>query len=387
MERKTSNLSNGLIWFGAGVSIAEILTGTYIAPLGFAKGMAAIITGHIIGFLLMFMVGVIGGKTEKSSMETVKMSFGDKGAVVFSALNIFQLIGWTGIMILSGAEAAELTFNLGGSWIWSIIIGVLIIIWVLIGVNKLDKINYFAIGLLLILTILLSKTVFNGNGIGVQEESISFGGAVELSVAMPLSWLPLISDYTRNAKKPIWASVVSCGGYFIASVWMYVIGMGAALFTGESDIAVIMTKAGLGVGALLIVILSTVTTTFLDVYSAGVSSESVSDKLREKPCAVVVAIIGTLLAIFTPVTKMEGFLYLIGSVFAPMAAIQIANYFVLKTDNSIKRFSVPDIIIWVIGFIVYRVLMMTGMPLGYTLPAMIIVFGIRVALNSVAKKK
>ena len=135
MERKTSNLSNGLIWFGAGVSIAEILTGTYIAPLGFAKGMVAIITGHIIGFLLMFLVGIIGGKTEKSSMETVKMSFGERGAVVFSVLNILQLIGWTAIMILSGAEAAGLVFDLGGSWIWSIIIGGLIIIWVLVGVN------------------------------------------------------------------------------------------------------------------------------------------------------------------------------------------------------------------------------------------------------------
>ena len=384
MERKTSNLSNGLIWFGAGVSIAEILTGTYIAPLGFAKGMVAIITGHIIGFLLMFLVGIIGGKTEKSSMETVKMSFGERGAVVFSVLNILQLIGWTAIMILSGAEAAGLVFDLGGSWIWSIIIGGLIIIWVLVGVNKLDKINYFAIGLLLILTILLSRTVFNGNGIGVQGESISFGAAVELSVAMPLSWLPLISDYTRKAKKPIWASAISCSGYFIASVWMYVIGMGATLFTGESDIAVIMTKAGLGIGALLIVILSTVTTTFLDVYSVGVSSESVSDKLRERPCAVAVTVIGALLAIFTPVTKMEGFLYLIGSVFAPMAAIQIADYFVLHEDNSDKKVSAIDFVIWIIGFALYRALMMVDMPLGYTLPAMIIVFGIRII---VGKKK
>ena len=34
-DKRTSALENGLIWFGAGVSIAEILTGTYFAPLGF----------------------------------------------------------------------------------------------------------------------------------------------------------------------------------------------------------------------------------------------------------------------------------------------------------------------------------------------------------------
>ena len=40
-ERKTSVFSNGLLWFGAGISIAEILTGMLLAPLGFAKAFAA----------------------------------------------------------------------------------------------------------------------------------------------------------------------------------------------------------------------------------------------------------------------------------------------------------------------------------------------------------
>jgi purine-cytosine permease-like protein len=113
---------------------------------------------------------------------------------------------------------------------------------------------------------------------------------------MPLSWLPLISDYTRTAKKPLAATMASAAAYFFASSWMFVIGMGASIFTGESDIAAIMIKAGLGVAALLIIVFSTVTTTFLDAFSAGVSSVSISGKLKEKPVAVGVAVIGTLLA-------------------------------------------------------------------------------------------
>ena len=53
-NRKTTVLENGMIWFGAGVSIAEILTGTYFASLGFQKGIIAIVTGHIIGCIMMF---------------------------------------------------------------------------------------------------------------------------------------------------------------------------------------------------------------------------------------------------------------------------------------------------------------------------------------------
>ena len=74
-EKRTSVFSNGLIWFGAGVSLAEILTGTYFAPLGFGKAMAAILLGHLIGGLMMFAAGMIGAKERKSAMETVKMSF------------------------------------------------------------------------------------------------------------------------------------------------------------------------------------------------------------------------------------------------------------------------------------------------------------------------
>ena len=73
---------------------------------------------------------------------------------------------------------------------------------------------------------------------------MSFGAAVELAVAMPLSWLPLISDYTREAKQPVKATAVSAIVYGIVSCFMYLIGMGASIFTGESDIAQIMVKAG-----------------------------------------------------------------------------------------------------------------------------------------------
>lgn len=116
-EKRTSIFENGLIWFGAGVSLAEILTGTYFAPLGFQKGLLAIIIGHIIGCTMLFLAGVIGGKTRRSAMETVKMSFGEKGGIFFSFLNVLQLVGWTAIMIYDGALAADGVLHTG-SWVW-----------------------------------------------------------------------------------------------------------------------------------------------------------------------------------------------------------------------------------------------------------------------------
>ena len=386
-EKRTSVFENGLIWFGAAVSIAEILTGTYFAPLGFGKGLCAILLGHVIGCFLLFCAGLIGGKARRSAMETVKMSFGQKGSLLFSLLNILQLVGWTGIMIYDGALAAN-EILAAGSWLWCLVIGGLIVLWILIGIKNLGKVNTVAMAALFVMTIVLSFVIFGkGSAQAVAEEAMSFGAAVELSVAMPLSWLPLISDYTREAEKPVKATAVSAVVYGLISCWMYLIGMGSAIFTGESDIAQIMVKAGLGIVGLLIVVLSTVTTTFLDAYSAGISSESVSAKLNGKWVAVAAAVLGTLGAILFPMENITDFLYLIGSVFAPMIAIQIADFFLLKKDHSRRAFDLCNLLIWVIGFVLYRYLMRLDIPVGNTLPDMVVTMLLCLAAGKLIKRK
>ena len=367
-EKRTSVFENSLIWFGAAVSIAEILTGTYFAPLGFAKGLAAILTGHVIGCLLLFAAGLIGGRARKSAMETVKMSFGQKGGLLFCVLNVLQLVGWTGIMIYDGALAADGLWDLG-NWVWCLVIGALITLWILVGVRNLGKVNTVVMAVLFVTTIVLSVLIFGkGGALAAGDDSLSFGAAVELSVAMPLSWLPLISDYTRTAEKPGRAAAASAVVYGVVSCWMYLIGMGAALFTGESDVGLIMARAGLGAAGLVIVVLSTVTTTFLDAYSAGVSTESLSPRIQGKWMAVAAAVLGTVGAFVFPMDNITDFLYLIGSVFAPMIAVQIADFYILHRDKAGCAVDVRGLVLWAVGFVAYRLLMQVDLPLGSTIP-------------------
>ena len=386
-NKKTSLFENGLIWFGAAVSIAEIITGTYFAPLGFEKGLLAIILGHIIGCLLMFLAGVIGGKTEKCAMDTVRISFGKIGALFFSVLNIIQLIGWTSIMIYDGGIAANGVLSVS-STLWMVLIGVLILVWILVGIKNLGKLNTISMTALFLLTIALSFVIFKQNkpsGV-LFSETISFGAALELSIAMPLSWLPLISDYTKDARKPVKASLISSLIYGVISVWMYVIGMSMTLFTGAYDIAQIIIKTGFGVFGLLIIVLSTVTTTFLDAYSSGVSSSSVFKKINAKHFGIFTVVLGTVLAVLFKMENITNFLYFIGSVFAPMIAILITDFFILKNDASGKILSVKNIVIWFIGFLLYRYLMTVDIIIGSTLPDMIITSLICIIINKAKKE-
>ena len=385
--KKTSTFQNGLIWFGAGVSLAEILTGTSFASLGFTQGFAAIVTGHVIGCILLFLAGLIGGRSGRSGTPTVKMSFGQKGGLLFAVLNVLQLVGWTAIMIYDGALAAGSVFP-AGRWAWCLVIGGLILLWILVGVTNLGWLNKLSMAALFLLTLALCWVIFGSgtpqtSGLG---EAMSFGAAVELAVAMPLSWLPLISDYTREAEKPFQATAVSAIVYGLVSIWMYAIGMGAAIFTGESDIAAVMVKAGLGIAALVILILSTVTTTFLDAWSAGISAESISPRLTGKWMAVGAALLGTAGAVLFPMDDVTGFLYLIGSVFAPMIAIQIADFFLLRRDRFQADFDGRNLVIWLVGFAAYRGLMRLDLPLGCTLADMALVVTLCVLVDKLAGK-
>ena len=384
-ERKTSVFSNGLLWFGAGISIAEILTGMLLAPLGFAKAFAAIILGHLIGGTVMYLAGLIGGRTGRSAMETVRISVGTQGAKLFAGLNVIQLVGWTAVMVASAALAANTIAAIGVSW-WSLIIGAFIAVWIVLGLKNLSKINIVVMAALFILTVVLSLVVFKGGTPQVPAGDLTFGGAVELAVAMPLSWLPIISDYTRTAEKPGLATAASCSAYFIASSWMFLIGMGAAVFTGQDDIAAIMVQAGMGVAGILVVLLSTVTTTFLDAFSAGVSCQSLVPKVSDKILALIATVLGVLLAIFAAPDQFQDFLYLIGSVFAPMTAILLSDFFILRQDHTADSVNWLNLVLWVLGVALYRFLLNVDTPVGITVPVVVILMVVSALVHKVVNK-
>ena len=395
-ENKTSVLSTGLIWFGAGVSMSEILTGTYFAPLGIKTGLFAILIGHIIGGILLFLAGYLGAKTRNNAMETVAVSFGRKGNLPFSVLNILQLAGWLAILNYDGALAANGIFSVGAG-VWCAVIGVLLLLWVLVGLKRLEKINMVAMTALFLMTLVLCfvivtrgnfGTLFNGSS--VNKDALTFGAAIELSAAMPLSWIPVISDYTSNSTKSVKATVVSTIVYCLVSCWMYLIGMSAAIGMGTSDIAQISLRAGLGVVGLLIILFSTVTTNFLAAHSAGVSGEvigeSFSKHINGKYLSILVVLIGTIAAILYPMDNIEDFLYLINSVFAPMIAVMIADFFFNKKRSVTKEWDWTNLIVWLIGLSLYRVLMHVDIVIGYTLPDIVITAVLCVIVHRILPK-
>jgi putative hydroxymethylpyrimidine transporter CytX len=381
IENKLSFWHFAFLWCGASISIAEILTGGFIAPLGFKLGLVTIILGHLIGTTIFTFGGIIGTREKVPAITSTRISFGLYGTYVFSILNVLQLVGWTAVMVKSAAESLNMIsktlWSINNVVLWSIIIGALTALWIIFGMTGFKKINSVAVTLLFLLTVVLGWIIFrNGELFSAQSgEGMSFGGALELSVVMPLSWLPLIADYTRfakNEKQGAWGSFL---GYFFGSSWMFIIGLGAAIVSKDPDPSAMLLAANLGMSAFGIVILSTITTTFMDAYSAGVTFLNVAPKLSEKTTSVVMTIIGTAATLVFPIDSYTSFLYAIGSVFAPLFAVLLTDYFIIKKQTKIVDkllLNVGATVIWAIGIALYYYFIKIDFILGATVPSMII---------------
>lgn len=356
---KIKNSSMFLLWAGAAISIAEIYTGNLIAPLGFAKGLAAILIGHIIGTLLLAFGGYISFKDGKNAMDKVKDSFGEKGVKIVASLNVLQLIGWSAIMIIQAGRALNGLVPAFHS-LGIIITAVIVFLWSWYFNNYSKKVNDISVILLIVFCSILFLNFNSGNSI-MSQESISFITALEISISMPISWLPLIGDYAKNGKSGKGVFLSSFIGYFLASSLMYVLGMFITMYTGM-DVIEFLSLSSFKILGILIILFSTVTTTFLDIYSAVISTKQIYKFENDNLIILIYTAIATVIAYIFPIEGYQGFLLTIGSVFIPVYTIVFTDYILNKKTAS--AYNIPGITLALCGTVLYGYLSANsiGMP-------------------------
>ena len=389
MEKRTGLFSNGIIWFGVAISVSEIEAGIEIGAASAPGSLwLPLILGHVLGGILLFFVGLIGARVRLNAMETTASSFGKYGSKFFAALNVFQLLAWVAVLNAQGASALA-GLNLPISFpLTCVILAVLIAIWVFVGLKRSANVTTVVMAALAILLAVLTVKLFGVGasgaltaGAATSAALLGFWNIFEISIAMPISWLPVISDYTKDVENPVKATAVSAAAYTFASLWMYILGIEIAGIGAGNNIAQAILLAGLGIPGIIIVVLSTVTTNFLAANSAGESSKAIYGKINPKIAGVIVSLLSAALAISGIMEHYISFLYLIASVFAPMAAVLLVSFYFGKTGAvhtgeglaSGKAFWLWNLFAWLAGFIVYQVAeRLDSVPLGPTLLAVIV---------------
>jgi len=396
-ERRLNGPDYFLLWAGVAISLAEIWAGGFLAPMGFWLGILAILLGHIIGNTFMALGGIIGSEYGIMSMVSLRPSFGIRGSNLAAVLNIIQLVGWASIMLIIGGRAgAMLGKPVGGilasNQFWIVAAGLGTLLWAQMTGNSIWRImqKLTVIGLLLVI-FLMSGVSINEFGSGVFEiksQVMPFMIGLDLVIAMPISWMPLVADYSRFSRKTAPAFWNTWLGYFLISSWMYALGLTATLVAGASDpgalILQLMGKIGLAIPALVMVVFSTITTGFPDVYSTACSTLNISQRFSSKSIVWVAGIISILVALVFPMEQYENFLLLIGAMFVPLFGVVLTDYFFIRnrrisTENLYrpqgeywyaKGFNVIALICWAIGFFIYELIALMKYPIGGSLPSL-----------------
>ncbi|WP_295054422.1 cytosine permease [uncultured Fibrobacter sp.] len=367
MDKRTGLFANGIIWFGVAISVSEIEAGIEIGAAAARDSLwLPLVLGHILGGILLFFVGLIGARVRLNAMETTRSTFGKHGSKFFAALNTFQLLAWVAVLNAQGASALA-GLNLPISFpLTCVILAALIAAWVYVGIRRSANVTTVVMAALTVLLAILSVKLFGlGNSssgaanvattAGNAATALKFWNIFEISIAMPISWLPVISDYTKDAEKPVKATAISAIAYTFASLWMYIIGIEISGIGASNNIAQAILLAGLGIPGIIIVVLSTVTTNFLAANSAGESSKAIYSKINPKIAGVVVSFLSAALAISGIMEHYISFLYLIASVFAPMAAVLLVSFYFSKERTESLGVWLWNIFAWLAGFIAYQV--------------------------------
>jgi putative hydroxymethylpyrimidine transporter CytX len=167
---------------------------------------------------------------------------------------------------------------------------------------------------------------------------MSFWLGVDLVAVMPISWVPLVADYSRLARDRRSAFWGTGAGYGIAHVWFYalgaVLGLSAAVVQDPSaPIAPLLAAIGgltAGWAALLVLLVAETDEAFANIYSAAVSVQNIVTRVGQRGLVLGLGALVLVLAAAIPLVQYESFLLLIGSVFVPVLGILTADYFLLR---------------------------------------------------------
>jgi len=388
-ERRTlSPLDIGILWNDLSLGVLVLVTGGLLVPaLSLPAAVGAIVVGTVLGCLPLAAVALAGAREGLPGMVLFRPVLGRTGSAIPSILNVAQLLGWTAVEFWAMGRLANalsvdlLDVDAFGLWLAVVAFGctALAIGGPVVVVKRfLERFGTWIVlasGIGLTVSLFASGTPFEGWP--PATGGLPFLLAVDLVIVMPVSWLPLVADSTRFAARERGVFGATFAGYALGNAWFYVLGALLVLHVGAPPDAIGLggAIAELIGGALLILglIVGEAPNAFANVYSTAVSALNVAPRVSERVFMVVTGAVAFVLALLVTMDRYEVFLFLIGSVFVPLGAVFLADYFVRARG----RYG-PDVVFgaetrgirwaalvpWIAGFVVYQWSVPTG-PAGW----------------------
>lgn len=380
------------LWFSLGVGLLVMQVGAYLMPaLGTKEALIAIVAGSIVGAGLLGWVAKLGCDSGLASAGLMHAVYGRTFASLPIILNIVQLVGWGTFELVVMRDATVAIGQQSGSMAgahWPVLATLLwggVVMLLISGsmVQLVRKVIARVALPLVVLSLLWLSWQFLSlaqvQGFDALWNRQGAGGmgvfpALDLVIAMPISWLPLVADYARHGKNGGSALRGTWLGYALANVWCYSLGVLVALTLPSKDLVQALLLAQGGLIALSLILIDEVDNAYGDTYSGAVSAHSLLPRWGVRKWGLAMAVVCTGLALVLPMHSLEPFLLLLSSVFVPLFGV-ILGRLAFGTDApallaAARKVNAVPVAIWLVGIAVYHLAPKVLPGAGSALPAL-----------------
>jgi putative hydroxymethylpyrimidine transporter CytX len=363
-----------LLWMNLSISLLVLVAAAYL-DLSLKEAILATLVGGVIGNTMLGVAAYIGADSRVPTMVLQRAPLGQRGSYLATGLNVLQCLGWsvfeiTVIAIAAGALTDRL-FGVHLVWMWKLVFGAVGLVLALLGPIGFVRrfVRKFAVWAVAASIIYLAVWILQHGHVGRLWNSSGHGGSfwlgVDLVIALTVSWIPLVADYTRFARTPRSAFVGAGVGYLLPTLFQFIFGSILVLshpsISGPTD--VLTTVAAGGIGSLLALLALTVDETdeaFANIYSTAVSLQNFVPRASQRLLIVIVAVLATAISLGINLTNYQQFLLLLGAFFVPLFGVLLADWLVAGRHYSPEDiFRGPAwrpgmIVSWLVGFCLYE---------------------------------
>lgn len=394
-ERSFGFRDHASLWLSLGVGLLVMQIGAYLVPaLGAKQAAMVIVLGSILGAGLLAWTAKLGCDSGLSSSGLMHATYGSSFAKLPVLLNMVQLVGWTTfelVVMRDGTVAIARQSGGFASSLWPFLATLLwggVLIALLSGsmVSLVRKfIGRFGLPLVILSLLWLSWQFLakaNAQGLAALWNKPGDGGmstlsALDLVIAMPVSWLPLVADFARHGRDGKSTLRGTWLGYAIANIWCYGLGVLVAITTPSTDLVTALLLAQGGLIALGLILIDEVDNAYGDLYSGSVAGHSLKPGWTVRRWGVLMAAVCTALAMVLPMHSLEPFLLMLSSVFVPLYGVILArlagraNIAQLVSERKVNYSAVA---IWFTGVLCYHLCAQLLPSLGAALPTLVLTF-------------
>lgn len=361
-------------WVGANANNGTWYIGGVIAACGFVTASWTLVVSGILAYLLLAAASYMGYQTGLPAMTLTRASFGIRGSFLPSIINLVQFIGWAAVNTFIAAQSMSYLFHDLFGWpvfgqaggVFGLVVGILVmsvfhLLSVSLGQRSVQLIE--RVGIVLVFVFVVWETIVVFQTVSFQQIlawrpphdlAMTPGAALDVLAAFSLAWVTAGSDFSRFTNRRKNATGAAFWGANLGLLWFAFIGVVATIGTAitlnhfdpnDSDPSTIASRLGLGVLAMVVIVLTSTTANAVNLMSAGSALTNMTRHLSLKVSLWVVTLTATLVT-FIPLVAASflavftAFLDGIGMVLGPEIGIFLVDYFIIrKRRYEIQAFS------------------------------------------------